>query len=631
VFAARERTILNLLLLGETGTGKSTWINAFANYVSFETLEDAEDAGGLFPIPAIFTYFNPKTYEEQIIATDKNLQSDDSVSGKSVTQEPRTYSFTHGALTVNVIDTPGLSSTEDALTETHNMDKQHVDKILHFVGRFNELHAICIVLKPNQSRITKSFAYCVTEILRNLHESASNNVIFIITNARSTNFKPGNTLSTLRTFLRENSLEERIKLTPDTMYCIENDTLQHIVEHIYECHHDEEAELSARKSWAVSVKTTTDMLAYIQSLKPHDVDGMQCIYNTRRLIGILSHVLMDIVKCSMTNSKTLEDKKKEIESRRKQIQNSPKDFVTEDLRSTLYSEIQKVAVKKLEHSNTVCKSPQCSVVVGSQRHFKQICCEGCKGLVFLWTCRAFEGIKGEKCRRCRCEKDKHEWQATSTELETEVLFDDSEEGIGKVLSRDDALRKLNDRCKKIEQYLSETAKERDRMLETGAILSLFLEQNALFSSSTTDNLGDCLRNECEAFEHALSQTLREKMSAIGRMQINDENEKRDVDDVNKYILANTQCKENLQKLIEEYDHYYKKASDSGKVFTTLEVCNMIDELYRLARDGETLKAAVLEVDRCQKLAIQDDESKTSIVIRKISKVWKVMKAKVAFS
>lgn len=31
----------NLLILGETGVGKSTWINAFANFITYDTLEDA--------------------------------------------------------------------------------------------------------------------------------------------------------------------------------------------------------------------------------------------------------------------------------------------------------------------------------------------------------------------------------------------------------------------------------------------------------------------------------------------------------------------------------------------------------------------------------------------------------------
>jgi len=200
-------------------------------------------------------------------------------------------------------------------------------------------------LKPNQARITPSFEYCITEILRNLHESASNNVVFIITNAKSTNFKPGNTISTLRDFLRRKSLE-RIKLTKDTIYCIENDTVQHVVEHINGCPHDDDADVTASMSWEKSVKTTTDMLAYIQKLHPRYVDGTQCIYNTRRLIDILSNVLFDVVMCSVDNMETIEEKRKEISNRRLEIQNSPEDFVPEDIQNVLYTEIQRIEIKK---------------------------------------------------------------------------------------------------------------------------------------------------------------------------------------------------------------------------------------------------------------------------------------------
>lgn len=34
-----------ILILGETGVGKSTWINGIANYLKHDSLQDAIDAG----------------------------------------------------------------------------------------------------------------------------------------------------------------------------------------------------------------------------------------------------------------------------------------------------------------------------------------------------------------------------------------------------------------------------------------------------------------------------------------------------------------------------------------------------------------------------------------------------------
>ncbi|CAG2172750.1 unnamed protein product [Oppiella nova] len=173
---------MNILILGETGVGKSTWINGLVNYMTFKSLDDAEQNKSLSLIASSFTITDENYKQVKIkIGDDKNEVM---AAGQSATQEPKAYVLDWGKKHVRLIDTPGIGDTRGL-----DQDKENFDAILRYISNLDELHGICILLKPNNARLTVMFQFCVKELLTHLHKSASNNIVFCFTNARSTFYR----------------------------------------------------------------------------------------------------------------------------------------------------------------------------------------------------------------------------------------------------------------------------------------------------------------------------------------------------------------------------------------------------------------------------------------------------------
>ncbi|KAN0070519.1 hypothetical protein V8E54_011388 [Elaphomyces granulatus] len=194
---------LNILILGETGVGKSTFINAFVNYLTFETLDEAIQTEGLnWVIPCSFsTHVMDRSRPDNSIDEIKiqvGFRDDehDGTKGASATQETKVYPVTIGTRIIRLIDTPGIGDTRGV-----EYDKKNIADILQTLSSYDELHGILILLKSNAARLTVSFSYCITELLTHLHHSAARNMVFGFTNARITNYAPGDTFGPLKELL----------------------------------------------------------------------------------------------------------------------------------------------------------------------------------------------------------------------------------------------------------------------------------------------------------------------------------------------------------------------------------------------------------------------------------------------
>ncbi|MCJ1360029.1 MAG: hypothetical protein MMC33_010032 [Icmadophila ericetorum] len=344
----KQSDYLNILILGESGVGKSTFINAFVNYLTFETLDQSMKADKLnWVIPCSFSTQtmdrsspNGKITETEIKVGSRADEHDGS-KGASATQQTTVYPVTIGSSTIRLIDTPGIGDTRGFAYDQKNMAD-----ILSTIGSYDELHGILILVKSNNARLTVTFSFCIKELLVHLHRSASENIAFGFTNTRISNYTPGDTFGPLKALIGHPDIQ--LSLSGSTTYCFDSESFRYLAAFKNGVIMDNQEDF--RRSWKHSRDEALRLLDHFRSKQPHLVKSTMSLNGARELISELTKPMAEISQLIRTNVAMCEDRLQELTDTR----------VTGDqLRKRLQLQKIRLEAQPLDKHRTVCQNKSC--------------------------------------------------------------------------------------------------------------------------------------------------------------------------------------------------------------------------------------------------------------------------------
>ncbi|KAK4448406.1 hypothetical protein QBC34DRAFT_381316 [Podospora aff. communis PSN243] len=337
---------LNILILGETGVGKSTWINAFANYLTHDSLESALESDLQWLVPCSFktqtrdTSCNEGKFVQRNVKIGSSREEKDGAKGQSATQKTSVYTVDIWNTRVRLIDTPGIGDTRGL--DQDNKKRADILRVLH---TYKSLHGIIILLKPNAARLTVMFRFCIKQLLTHLHKNAAKNIVFGFTN--TSNYQPGDTFKPLETLLKE---YEKIQmgLFKRNVYCFDSESFRYLAAHKMGI--DIGLLEDNSRSWEYSVQECRRLVDYFRILTPHNVRSTINLNETREMIVSLQEPMAIIAQKIQTSITVNNQQIGELRNT---------ELSRAELEKRLYVQRESVESYEVGEPRTICAHPDC--------------------------------------------------------------------------------------------------------------------------------------------------------------------------------------------------------------------------------------------------------------------------------
>ncbi|XP_058261378.1 uncharacterized protein LOC131362776 isoform X2 [Hemibagrus wyckioides] len=267
-----------ILIVGETGVGKSTLINSMVNYLLGVESEDR-----------IWC---------EIIET-KGDQTDSQTHAVTVYDV-----FTeHCPFSLTVIDTPGFGSTEGKKEDLSVAESLH--ELFKSKNGVHELDAVCLVMFSSTVRLTERLYYVFNAVLSLFGNDVEKNIVLFITHASA---KSNNAIKAIK----ESKVPCALTAEGDPVYFRFNNSH-------YEDFDDEKISDDYQASLKLLNTTMESFLTFLKEIKPINLKKTEEVLRSRKQLTASISNIQDKIKLMELKQKELKDTKEALKKHEKTI------------------------------------------------------------------------------------------------------------------------------------------------------------------------------------------------------------------------------------------------------------------------------------------------------------------------
>ncbi|KAL4005194.1 hypothetical protein ACER0C_004907 [Sarotherodon galilaeus] len=342
------KTNRTILLVGETGAGKSTLINALLNYSMGVKWEDE-------------VWF-------QIVEEEKRSQTESQTLDVIVYEvfgfEDKTLPYS-----LTIIDTPGFGDTSG--TEHDDIISQRLFDLFRSEDGVHELNSVGLVMKATDNRLSDRLRYIFSSMMSLFGKNLEKNIVALFTHSNGRT--PENALQTLKVANIKCSRNEK------------NEPVYFLFDNCQDKQRTEEIK-ALKHSWKVTQKEMGRLADFLGKPSPQKLMRTVEVLNERIRLNACIQNLHERIEF-------IEERKNEIKQTQDALKEHEEDMKKNEKFSVELTEVYKVKERIKRH-----------FLLGG--YVGAVCCQVCEetchypGCTIAWRPEYCEVMKGGRCTSC---------------------------------------------------------------------------------------------------------------------------------------------------------------------------------------------------------------------------------------